>query len=66
MNGLIEVIRADTARLKQQRQEVGGMVEVLQWIDAAAHHQLKEVRARRRAERKKSVWAPAVVWQLRY
>ena len=65
MNGLIEVIRADTAQIREQLQEVGGMVEVLQWIDAAAHRQLKERKARRRRERLQSVWA-LVVWQLRY
>ena len=58
MNGLIQCIEADTERLKRQRQEVGGMVEVLQWIDAAAHRQIREGKAARQKARQEAVWAP--------
>ena len=55
MNVLIKYTEADTQRVKRQREEivrqrqqVGGMVEVLQWIDAAARRQIKERRAKQR------------------
>ena len=36
------------------------MVEVLQWIDAAAHRQVKNRRAARKKARQEAVWAPVV------
>ena len=59
MDVIIKYVDADTARLRPRIKEVGGMVEVLQWIDAAAHRQMKERKARRRREHLQSVWAPS-------
>ena len=46
----------------RQVKEVGGMVEVFQWIDAAAHRQIRQRKAARKKAQQKAVWAP-VVWQ---